>query len=188
MIVACNRCGRQYDVTMLATGTGVSCECGDVLIVPAPRDATGGKLIECYLERLAKETGINLSDAKVADGWQFLYGSARIRLRLAADDRLVIESTIMAVPGDASAREKLFRKLLELNRDGTGEARFALSGNEVIVTFARSTLGLDYEEFLSAAQSVCRAADDHDDMLRKEFGGSAGGAPEEIQLGRDEAL
>lgn len=188
MTIKCNRCGRQYDVTMLSPGTGVSCECGDVLIVPAPSDAAGSKLVEGYLERLAKETGINLSEAKVADGWQFLYGSARIRLRLATDDRLVIESTVMAVPGDAAVRGKLFQKLLELNRDGTGEARFALSGNEVIVIFARSTLGLDYEEFLSAAQSVCRTADDHDDALKAEFGSAAGGAPEEIQLGQEETV
>jgi hypothetical protein len=80
----------------------------------------------------------------------------------------------------------LFRRVLTLNYRSTGEARFALRGEDVAVTFTRSAIGLDYIEFLHAVESVCRTADDYDDELREAFLKDLRGAEpqEEIDLGK----
>jgi hypothetical protein len=89
----------------------------------------------------------------------------------------------MPLPEAEPQRLALFEKLLRLNYHQTGEARFAVDGDEVIITFTRPTLGLDYHEFLQAVEQVAAAADDFDDELRREFAGEP-----EIDLAEDEVL
>ena len=62
------------------------------------------------------------------------------------------------------------RRVLELNLASTGGARFALDGGQLFVVWSRGLEGLDYEEFVEGVRCVSRTSDDHDDVLRKEWG------------------
>lgn len=187
MILQCGHCKARYDASGQDPGAQVACACGDFLTVPDLEMMEAETMIEKYLQRLAEEEGIPLDPKAQGNRWEFQRGSARIRLEFDPEnDALTIESVIMPLPAQANPREKLFQKILELNYRSTGEARFALHGGNVVVTFTRSGTGLDYLEFSSAMQSVCRTADDYDDELRAEFLPAAAGADaeEEIDLSR----
>lgn len=187
MLLRCAQCESHYDASGLEPGTVVTCPCGDVLLVPDLEGVEEAVLIENYMRRLATEEGVKLEDLSRGDGWELQRGSARVRLDYCQpEDRLTIESTILPVPNDPAKQPRLFRRILELNYRSTGEARFALRGNEVLVTFTRSALGLDYVEFVHAVESVCRTSDDYDDELRSAFleSGPEIQTDEEIDLGK----
>ena len=101
---------------------------------------------------------------------------------------LTIDSTILTLPDHLPAEPDLLRRLLELNHRATGEARFALVGRNVVVTFTRPTLGLDYEEFETAITAVTRTADDYDDQLQAEFLSTLQPDLPEIELSDEDAV
>jgi T3SS (YopN, CesT) and YbjN peptide-binding chaperone 1 len=187
MVLRCTQCYSLYDASGLEPGTAVTCQCGDALLVAELEAMEGAVLIENYMRRLATDEGLKLEDLSRGDGWELQRGSARVRLDYAPkEEQLTIESTILSLPADAAKQPRLFRRILELNYRATGEARFALRGDEVVVTFTRSVIGLGYVEFLHAVESVCRTADDYDDELRSAFLESAPEiqTDEEIDLGK----
>jgi hypothetical protein len=183
MILECRHCHQKFDSADLPPGTAVGCTCGDVLVVPSLHDREGTEMIDGYLKRYGEEIGLDFSALKDGDGWSFMAGSAEIQVVYdAGAETITMDSTILSLPESFTEEASLFRTLLELNHTATGEARFALVGRDVVVTFSRSTLGLDYEEFRSAIDSVCRTADDYDDELRDRFVAAAGGDDAQIQL------
>jgi hypothetical protein len=170
MILSCGRCHAQYDTSGREPGTFVICACGDVLVVPQLEFMEATLMIAKYVQRLAVEEGIKLDAVVPANRWEFQRGSARIGVAFdAKDNSLTVESVIMPLPGDPACRHGLFEKVLELNHRSTGEARFAVSAGDLIVTFTRDITGMDYLEFQSAIASVSRTADDYDDELRGNF-------------------
>jgi hypothetical protein len=183
MIVECVHCGRQYDACEAPAASAVACQCGDLLAVAAPEDLEGEEVVKQFIERWARSCDTTADALAVADGWEFIAGSAAISIgHDAAAGTLTIRSSLLPLPQDEALRLALFQRLLELNYQQTGEARFALADDEVIVTFTRPTLGLDYHEFQQAVEQVARTADDFDDELRQEFLGDAA----EIDLSEDE--
>ena len=171
MIVDCAHCGRQYDVGQLTAGQAVACECGDLLCVPSPEELEGPQVVEKFVERWAEACDTSAGALAVEGGWEFIAGSVEVRVE--HDDEaatITIRSALLPVPQEPSRRAALFEKLLHLNHRQTGEARFAVAEGEVLVTFTRPTLGLDYHEFQQAVEQVARVADDYDDELLGEFG------------------
>jgi hypothetical protein len=182
MIVACAHCRREYDVGHLPPGAAVSCECGDLLCVPAAEDLEQPEVVRQFVERWAKSCDTTAGALAADGGWEFVAGSAVVRIEHdALEATLTIRSSVMPLPDEPSQRLALYEKLLRLNYHQTGEARFAIDEGEVIVTFTRPTLGLDYHEFQQAVEEVAATADDFDDELRREFGGQ-----EEVDLAEDE--
>jgi hypothetical protein len=148
VIVQCARCGCEYDAGHLAAGSAVACQCGDLLCVPAADDLEHPEVIEQFVERWAKSSDTTADALAVDGGWEFLAGSAEVRIEHDAEDAaLTIRSSVMTLPADAKRRAAMMEKLLRLNYQQTGEARFAIDADEVIITFTRPTLGLDYHEF-----------------------------------------
>jgi hypothetical protein len=185
MIVDCIHCGRQYDAAGVSSGSAIACQCGDLLAVAVPEELEGEEVVKQFIERWAKSCDTTAEALAVEAGWEFIAGSAAIRIdHDAAAGSLTIRSSLLPLPEDASARLALFERLLQLNFQQTGEARFAIADAEVIVTFTRPTLGLDYHEFRQAVEQVARTADDFDDELRQEF---LGAPASEIDLTDDEA-
>jgi hypothetical protein len=171
MIVQCARCGSEYDAGQLAAGSSVQCQCGDLLCVPAADDLERPEVVQQFVERWARSCDTTAEALAVDGGWEFLAGSAEVRIEHDAEEAtLTIRSDVMALPADAAHRAALLEKLLRLNYQQTGEARFAIDGEEVIITFTRPTLGLDFHEFTQAVDQVAATADDFDDELRREFG------------------
>jgi hypothetical protein len=141
-------------------------------------------VVKEFVARWAGSCDTTAEALAAAGGWEFVAGSAVVRIEHDAEQsRLTIRSAVMPLPEAESQRLALFEKLLRLNYHQTGEARFAVDGDEVIVTFTRPTLGLDYHEFQQAVEQVAAAADDFDDELRREFAGEL-----EIALAEDEVL
>ena len=171
MIINCGRCKALYDVSGQPAGGCVTCACGDVLIIPDLKDMEGTTVIHNYVRRLAEEEDLRL-DLKTGDScWEFQRGSARIEITYdEAEETITVESVIMPLPLKASYLQPLFQRVLELNHCSTGEARFAICEGNIVVTFTRDILGLDYTEFHSAVASVSRTADDYDDELILDFG------------------
>ena len=171
MILLCAHCGKSYDAAGLEGGSVVQCACGDWLSVPEADALTGASMIGAYVERWAAACGTTAEALAVDGGWEFIAGSAQVRIQHdAEDDSLTVYSTLLVVPEQAAQRLPLFTKLLELNYRRTGEARFALADSEVLVTFTRPTQGLDFHEFQRAIEEVARTADDYDDELQTEYG------------------
>ena len=171
MIVECGQCRRRYDAATLDSRAVVRCECGDLLIVPDAEQLENLAVVEKYLERWAEEHGQSAEQLRAHGGWEFIAGSALVRVEHdPAEETVTIEAALLAVPEAADKQLPLFTRLLELNHRKTGEARFAVREQEVVVTFTRPTLGLDYVEFQRAVEEVARTADDYDDELTAEFG------------------
>ncbi len=143
-------------------------------------------MVSKYVQRLVAEEGIKLGSVASADRWIFQRGSARIEIAFDAQDNdLTVESVIMPLPDAAARRHALYERVLELNHRSTGEARFAIRAGDLIVTFTRDVIGMDYLEFQSAIASVSRTADDYDDELRGAFlfgAAPADDADEEVDL------
>src|SRR5690606_39056784 len=145
------------------------CQCGDLLSVPAAEDLENPEVLQQFVERWARSCDTTADALAVDGGWEFLSGSAEVRIEHDAEQGSVtILSRVMPVPQSPERRPALYEKLLHLNYLQTGEARFALDQGEVIVTFTRPMLGLDYHEFLRAVEQVAAAADDFDEELRRQ--------------------
>lgn len=184
MILDCTHCGREYDVGQLEAGATVACACGDLLCVPAIEDLEQAGVVRQFVERWANSCDTTAAALAVDGGWEFLAGSAAVLIQHNAQTAVItIRSSLLPLPEDAGLRLALYEKLLRLNYQQTGEARFAIDGNEVIVTFTRPTLGLDYHEFQQAVAEVAATADDFDDELRREFSPA-----DEAQISDDDVL
>jgi hypothetical protein len=171
VILSCAHCDRQYDAAELEPRSVVRCECGNLLIVPDPEQLESPTVIHEYLERWAGESGKTAASLQVDGGWEFVAGSAIVRIEHdLSENTISIESLLMSIPDAAERRLALFAKLLELNYRATGEARFAVHRGQVTISFTRPTLGLDYLEFQRAVEEVARTADDYDEELAAEFG------------------
>ena len=201
MILTCDKCGASYDAADLSPAQPIRCQCGDLLLVPEADAIPQTDVVERYVERwssahglsaaqLAEKNDADDSAAEPASAWHFVAGSGLIHI---AHDHhrseLAISATLMPLPANAQSRHDLCRRVLTLNLHHTGEARFALDRDQLVVTTRRPTLGLDFHEFQSLVECVARAADDFDDELREEFGNQVEGdafEDDEIDLAADE--
>jgi hypothetical protein len=108
--------------------------------------------------------------------WRVHKGSATIRISVIEGDDFTHLRVMAPVLTLAAAvdRAALFGHLLEVNRELCGAA-FALRGDQVLIVAERSTLDLDRSEVMDVVARVQRYADDHDDALVADFGGTIGG-------------
>ena len=134
------------------------------------------QLVDTYIERFSQKVSRALgSEIRFplldADGFSSIArGSATVGINVLEDQgTLVLLSPIMDVPHDH--REGFYRRLLELNFAGSGDAAFAIDreSNKVFLRAARMLDGLDYDEFEGLLDSVATVADEWDDQLRAEF-------------------
>ena len=107
--------------------------------------------------------------------WRFPYGSVRVFVQLTGesdDDTLKVWSEVMVLPAPGEQRAKLLQRILEMNWGETFEANFGLFGDRVVVLSHRTVADLSPEEISRAITLVATIADDYDEALIAEFGGT----------------
>ncbi|XHX79030.1 MAG: YbjN domain-containing protein [Stenomitos frigidus ULC029] len=131
-------------------------------------------VIETVIESLDSDNTAMVSET---DGggyvWKFKYGTVEVFVQLtglSADNTISAWSAVLKLPARDEA--KLTRKLLELNWSGTLEARFAILNDEIVVLSTRSLADLSPGEISRAITLVATIADEQDEPLQAEFGGS----------------
>jgi len=116
-----------------------------------------------------------VSDPTAAHAWQITKGSATARITLADRAEFThvrVCATVMRLDAKVD-RMALFSHLLDLNA-GLAGAAFATNGDHVLLLAERSTIDLDRSEVMHLIQHITASADDHDDVLVAQFGGSLG--------------
>ena len=133
-------------------------------------------LVESTLVKL----GVNPATARAKDApttcsWTLQRGSAAILVNLTyrqEDGNLYLRvvSPILTLP-EASKREALFTRILELNGSGLANCAFGLIGDRIVVVSERPAAGLDESEVDQIVRHTSAVADTYDDRLVAEFGG-----------------
>jgi hypothetical protein len=134
------------------------------------RFADAPAMVNAYLERFAKRSGVELRPLDENGYTQMQKGSASIGVNVLDDHGvLLLIAPVMPVP--TAGRETLYRRLLELSFLTTADASFAIDAakEEIFVRALRRLSGLDYEEFEDLLDTVGRVADEWDDVLKREF-------------------
>ncbi len=111
-----------------------------------------------------------------AAAWTIRKGSASIDIDIVEHPksfRLRVSATVLTLGKDVN-RESLFSRLLALNAVEITGAAFALQDPEVLLLSERSTLDLDRSELRELVYTVQNFADEYDDKLVDEFGGTLG--------------
>jgi hypothetical protein len=128
------------------------------------------EVIETVISSLEKPGTAMVSHTDEGYLWKFEYGSTEVFVQLTGltdDDRLTVWSAILTLP--VQNEPALLARLLELNWTETMEARFAISGQNVVVVSTRTTADMSPGEISRAITIVASLADEHDDRLQAEF-------------------
>lgn len=127
--------------------------------------------IEAVLTSLDQGDGPLVQKKESGHLWTFKYGSVSVYVQLTgetASDTLTVWSPVLTLP--AKDEPRLMQRLLEKNCYETLEARFGLSGNQVLVIASRILQDISAAEISRLMTIVATIADDSDDALQAEFG------------------
>ena len=127
--------------------------------------------IEAVLASLDQGDGPLVQKQEAGHLWTFKYGSVSVYVQLTgetASDTLTVWSPVLTLP--AKDEPRLMQRLLEKNCYETLEARFGLSGNQVLVIASRILQDISAAEISRLMTIVATIADDSDDALQAEFG------------------
>lgn len=118
-----------------------------------------------------------LDSADDLPAWKVGKGSAHVYVQIGVrGDDNVLKVTAPVVKVDIAVNERqLYRRLLELNASKVTGVAFGLRQDVVVLYAERSTVDLDPSEVLDAIKRVADFADQYDDLLVKEFGGTLAG-------------
>jgi hypothetical protein len=105
--------------------------------------------------------------------WKFQYGSVEVFVQLTGEsdeDLLTVWAAVLTLP----ARDEvgLLNKLMEMNWSGTFETCFAKLNDRIVVSCQRTVAELSPGEISRAITLVANIADDNDEMLKEQFGGT----------------
>jgi hypothetical protein len=134
------------------------------------------QMVEAVLAQRGLEAARHRIQSQGGPAWGLTSGSAEIFVFLTAaksgDNFIQVVAPVMTPTEEHLAGARLFRRLLELNAGELTGAAFGLRGNEVVITTDRSTQGLDPVEVEEMIRRVSDYADQYDDALTLEFGGT----------------
>jgi Putative bacterial sensory transduction regulator len=129
------------------------------------------EIIETVISSLQEDRSAMVSHVEPGYVWKFKYGSVEVFVQLAGtneEDELMIWAAVLKLPVKNEAQ--LLRKLMEMNWSGTFEARFAISGDQVVVCAQRTLAELSPTEVSRNITIVATIADENDESLQAEFG------------------
>jgi hypothetical protein len=129
------------------------------------------EMIEAIITSLDQGDGPRVSQTETGHLWVFKYGSVYVYVQLTGEteeDTLSLWSPVLTLP--AKDERGLFKHLLEMNCNETLEARFGLSGGQVLVITTRTLEDISAAEISRLMTIVATVADDADDVLKAEFG------------------
>ncbi|MBE9032796.1 YbjN domain-containing protein [filamentous cyanobacterium LEGE 11480] len=134
--------------------------------------------IESVISTLDYDKTAMVSHGEHGNLWKFNYGSVEVLVKITGetdDDTFTVWSTLFSF-GEASLDEpstnhaKLMHKVLGMNWIGTLDAKFAISGNELVVTVSRPIADLSPSEISRGITLVATIADDNDEAFQEQHG------------------
>lgn len=131
------------------------------------------EVIETVISSLENENSAMVNRSENGYLWKFGYGTVEVFVQLTGtteEDTLTVWSSVLKLP--AQKESELMRKLLEMNWSDTFEARFCILGDEVVVSATRAVEELSPGEVSRNITIVASIADEQDEALKAEFGGS----------------
>ncbi len=117
-----------------------------------------------------------LKRAGSTHSWLIRKGSASVAIDLIEEKAFytVRVSAVVMTMDEKVDKLALFSHVLALNASKVSGAAFALEGKELLLLSERNTLDLDRSELHSLVDVVRHVADEYDDKLVEEFGGTLG--------------
>ena len=131
------------------------------------------EVIETVISSLDQDNTAMVSHSERASLWKFQYGSVEVFVQLTGesdDDLLTVWSSLLELP--AKDESGLMRRLLEMNWTGTFETCFSIKDNKVMISAQRTVADMYPGEISRLITLVANIADDNDELLKEEFGGS----------------
>jgi hypothetical protein len=127
--------------------------------------------IEAVISSLDQGDGPMVSQTPEGHLWKFKYGSVDVYVQLTGEteeDTLTAWSPVLRLP--AKDEPRLMKLLLEKSCNETLEARFGISGDQVLVISSRILKDISAAEISRLLTIVATIADDSDEALLAEFG------------------
>ncbi len=131
------------------------------------------EVIETVIYSLDEDNTAMVNHTDEGSIWKFQYGSVEVFVQLTGesdDDLLTVWATVLRLP--AKDEPGLMRRLLEMNWFGTFETCFSIHDNTVVVSSQRTVADISPEEISRIITLVATIADDNDELLKTEFGGT----------------
>ena len=131
------------------------------------------EVIETVISSLDQDDTAMVSHTDETSLWKFQYGSVEVFVQLTGesdDDLLTVWSSVLQLP--ATDEPGLMRRLLEMNWTGTFETCFSIHDGSVMVSAQRTVADMYPGEISRLVTLVANIADDNDEALKEEFGGS----------------
>ena len=131
------------------------------------------EIIETVISSLDQDNTAMVSHTDEGSVWKFSYGSVEVFVQLTGEsdeDLLTVWSSLLKLP--ANDEPGLMRRLLEMNWTGTFETCFSIYDNKVMISAQRTVADMYPGEISRLITLVANLADDNDDILKEDFGGS----------------
>jgi len=131
------------------------------------------EVIETVISSLDQNNTAMVSHTNEGFLWKFTYGSVEVFVQLTGesnDDLLTVWSSLLSLPARDEAG--LMRRLLEMNWTGTFETCFSILDSKVMISSQRTVADMYPGEISRLVTLVANIADDNDEALKNEFGGS----------------
>ncbi|MCC0179766.1 YbjN domain-containing protein [Waterburya agarophytonicola K14] len=131
------------------------------------------EIIETVISSLDQDNTAMVNHTEQGSLWKFQYGSVKVFVQLTGesdDDLLTVWSSLLHLP--AKDENGLMRRLLEMNWSGTFETCFSIKDNQVMISSQRTVADMYPGEISRLVTLVANIADDNDELLKEEFGGS----------------
>jgi hypothetical protein len=137
------------------------------------KESSHQEVIETVISSLDQNDTAMVNHTDQGSLWKFNYGSVEVFVQLTGetdDDLLTVWSSLLKLP--AKDEPGLMRRLLEMNWSGTFETCFSIYDNKVMVSAQRTVADMYPGEISRLITLVANIADDNDELLQEEFGGS----------------
>ena len=135
--------------------------------------STHQEVIETVISSLDQNNTAMVNHTEQGSLWKFQYGSVEVFVQLTGesdDDLLTVWSSLLTLP--AKDEPGLMRRILEMNWSGTFETCFSIKDNRVMISAQRTVADMYPGEISRLVTLVANIADDNDELLKEEFGGS----------------
>lgn len=136
-------------------------------------NSTHKEVIETVISSLDQDNTAMVSHTDEGNLWKFTYGSVEVFVQLTGesdDDLLTVWASLLQLP--ANDEPGLMRRLLEMNWTGTFETCFSIHDGKVMISAQRTVADMYPGEISRLVTLVANLADDNDEALKEEFGGS----------------
>jgi hypothetical protein len=129
--------------------------------------------IQTVIGSMDSDNTAMVSQTQASYLWKFQYGSVEVFVQLTGesdDDLFTVWAAVLTFP--VNDELGLLRKLMEMNWSGTFETCFSRFNQQIVVSCQRTVAELSPGEISRTITLVATIADDNDEALKEQFGGS----------------